>query len=115
MIINDSITQKGIDMDPVRKLKCILFVVVFMLIFGVFVSKINADELCHYDMYGQNKSNGLMVVAKVWESDKQGNLKGKVWDEITVQDQCNGTWVGYGVAQLGCGNGVQYVLRVVEK
>lgn len=102
-------------MDPVHKMKCILLVIVFLLIFGAFISKANAEELFHYDMYGQNKQTGLMVAARIWETDKGGNLHGKVYDEMTVQEQCNGTWVGYGVAQVGCGNGYQYVLRVVEK
>jgi len=84
---------------------------------GIIVSLFNADatELHFYDVYGQNRQTGLMVAGRLWESDKEGNLHGKVYDEMTVQDQCNGTWVGYGVAQVGCGNGHQYVLRVVEK
>ena len=104
-------------MDPVYKMKCILLVIVFLLIFGafIFISKANAEELCYYDMWGQNKQTGLMVAARIWETDKEGNLHGKVYDEMSVEDQCNGTWIGHGVAQVGCGNGYQYVLRVIEK
>ena len=102
-------------MDPVRKLKCIIAVIVILVLYGFLISKLNASDLHFYDMWGQNKQTGLMVAARIWESDKEGNLHGKVYDEMSVQDQCNGTWVGYGVAQVGCGNGYQYVLRVVEK
>lgn len=102
-------------MDSILKFKCIILVVVLLLIFGAFVAKLNADELYNYKVTGQNKSTGLVVVGHVWETDKHGNLRAKIWDEMTVQGDCNGAWIGYGVAQVGCGNGYQYVLKVVEK
>lgn len=101
-------------MDSVLKCKCIILIVVLLLIFGAFVAKLNADELYNYKVTGQNKSTGLVVVGHVWETDKQGNLRAKIYDELTIQDQCFGTWVGQGVAQVGCGNGYQYVVTVVE-
>lgn len=97
------------------KLKCIILIVVFLLIFGAFISKINAEELYNYEVYGQNMRTGLTVAGYMWESDKDGNITAKVFDELEIQDECNGTWVGRGVARVGCGNGYQYVLMVVEK
>jgi hypothetical protein len=75
----------------------------------------DATELYDYKVYGQNKKSGLMVAGHLWEQDKEGNVLAKVWDEFEIQDQCFGAWVGYGVAQVGCENGIQYVLEVVEK
>ena len=102
-------------MGAQRKFTQVGLVVVTIILLAAFVSASKSEELNHYDVYGQNKQTGLTVAGKLWESDKQGNLHGKVYDELTVQDQCNGAWVGYGVAQVGCGNGYQYVLMVVEK
>jgi hypothetical protein len=75
----------------------------------------DANELYDYKVYGQNKSTGLMVAGHLWEQDKEGTVLAKIWDEFEIQDQCLGAWVGYGVAQVGCENGVEYVLEVVEK
>ena len=102
-------------MESILKLKCIILVIVVLLIFGVFISKINADELYNYKVTGQNKQTGLVVAGQVWETDKQGNLKAKIFDEMTIQDSCYGAWIGYGVAQVGCENGYQYIVKVVEK
>ena len=102
-------------MDSMLKLKCVILIVILLLIFGAFISKINADELHNYKVHGQNKQTGLVVVGHVWETDKQGNLRAKIYDELTIQDQCFGVWVGHGVAQVGCGNGYQYVVCVVEE
>ena len=74
-----------------------------------------AEELYNYKVYGQNVRTGLTVAGYIWEADKAGNVKAKVFDMLDVQDQCFGTWVGHGVAQVGCGNGYQYVLVVVEE
>lgn len=89
---------------------------------GIFVALVfamcftaKAEELYNYKVYGQNVRTGLTVAGHMWETDKNGNVKAKVYDEFTIQDRCNGTWVGHGVAQVGCGNGYQYVLVVVEK
>jgi hypothetical protein len=102
-------------MDAQRKFTQIVLVIVTIILLAAFVSAAKSEELYNYKVYGQNKQTGLTVAGVLWESDKQGNLRGKVYDEFSVQDQCNGTWVGYGVAQVGCGNGYQYVLRVIEK
>lgn len=96
------------------KLKCIILIVVFLLIFGAFISKINADELNTYKVSGQNLHTGLRVVGQAWEQDKEGNIKAKVYDKMKIYDQCWGAWVAYGVMQVGCENGEQYVLEVVE-
>ena len=74
-----------------------------------------AEELYDYKVYGQNKHTGLVVAGHLWEIDKKGNLKAKIYDEMEIKDQCFGAWVGYGVAQVGCENGYQYVLEVVEE
>jgi hypothetical protein len=103
-------------MDPIRKLKAIILILVMLIVFGAFFCiKTDADELHDYKVYGQNKSTGLMVAGHAWETDKEGNLLAKVWDEFEINDECRGNWVGYGVAQVVCENGVEYVLEVVEK
>ena len=101
-------------MNPVFNLKCILAMVLFLLFFGACISKLNAEELYTYKVSGVNQHTGLRVVGQVWEQDKEGHFLAKVWDEFSIQDQCNGTWVAYGVIQVGCENGYQYVLEVVE-
>ena len=102
-------------MDSLYKLKCIVLIVVLLLVFGVFISKANSDELHYYKVYGQNKSTGLMVAGRMWEADKQGNLTAKVWDEFDIYDHCEGHWVGHGVAEVRCENKREYVLIVEEK
>lgn len=74
----------------------------------------SAEELYSYKAYGQNKSNGLFVAATIWEADKNGNLRAKVQDELLILNQCWGVWTGMGIAQVGCENGIQYILKVVE-
>ena len=93
--------------------KVVLVLVTIILLVAFATCK--ADELYNYKVHGQNKQTGLVVVGHVWETDKQGNLRAKIWDEMAVQDACFGCWVGYGVAQVGCENGYQYILKVVEK
>ena len=113
---SNSTVLKEINMNAGQRFTQVILVIVTIIILAAFAyTKANSSDLHFYDMWGQNKQTGLMVAARIWETDKEGSLHGKVYDEMTVQDQCNGTWVGYGVAQVGCGNGYQYVLRVVEK
>lgn len=97
-----------------QKFTQVILILVIIILLVAFASA-RAEELYHYEVYGQNKITGLVVAGYLWESDKEGNLRGKVFDQLTVQGECNGTWVGHGVAQVGCGNGYQYVLMVVEK
>ena len=73
-----------------------------------------AAELGNYRVTGENLHTGLRVVGMAWEQDREGSLKAKVYDMMSTQDECNGSWVGKGVMQVGCGNGHQYVLEVVE-
>lgn len=101
-------------MDTQKRLTQIVLALVAIILLVAF-STAKAEEYYHYKVYGQNKRTGLTVAGHMWESDKNGNVKAKVYDEFTIQDQCNGTWVGHGVAEVGCGNGYQYVLMVVEK
>jgi len=101
-------------MNSFYKLKCIILIIVLLLIFGAFVSRINADELNTYKVSGQNLHTGLRVVGQAWEQDKEGNILAKVYDKMQIYDQCWGAWVAYGVMQVGCENGEQYVLEVVE-
>ena len=75
---------------------------------------VRADELNTYEVSGQNLHTGLRVVGLAWEQDKKGNIKAKVYDKMQIYDQCWGAWVAYGVMQVGCENGEQYVLEVVE-
>ena len=91
-----------------------VFTVAFLVLF-VMSLIVEAEELYNYEVYGQNMRTGLAVAGYMWESDKDGNITAKVFDELEIQDECNGTWVGHGVARVGCGNGYQYVLMVVEK
>lgn len=102
-------------MNSFYKLKCIILIVVLLLIFGAFVSRINAEELNTYKVSGQNLHTGLRVVGQAWEQDKEGNILAKVYDKMQIYDQCWGAWVAYGVMQVGCENGEQYLLEVVEK
>ena len=94
-----------------NQFKTLMFVT---LIFAMCLTA-RAEELYNYEVYGQNMRTGLTVAGYMWEADKDGNIRAKVFDMLEVQDQCNGTWVGHGVARVGCGNGYQYVLMVVEK
>ena len=73
-----------------------------------------ADKLSTYKVSGQNLHTGLRVVGQAWEQDKEGNIKAKVYDKMKIYDQCWGSWVAYGVMQVGCENGEQYILEVVE-
>ena len=86
----------------------ILFIVLFI------VKLVRADELNTYKVSGQNLHTGLRVAGQVWEQDKEGNIKAKVYDKMKIYDQCWGAWVAYGVMQVGCENGEQYILEVVE-
>ena len=73
-----------------------------------------ADKLNTYEVSGQNLHTGLRVVGQAWEQDKEGNILAKVYDKMQIYDQCWGSWVAYGVMQVGCENGEQYILEVVE-
>lgn len=85
------------------------------LIFALFLSvAAHATELNSYKVTGENMRTGLRVVGQAWEQDKEGNLRAKVYDMMQIYDQCWGAWVAYGVMQVGCENGHQYVLEVVE-
>ena len=101
-------------MNAGQRFTQVILVIVTIIIFVVFALA-RADELYNYKVRGQNKKTGLVVAGHVWETDKQGNLKAKIYDEMTIQDECYGTWVGHGAAQVGCGNGYQYALVVVEE
>ena len=101
-------------MNAQRKLIQVVLVIVSIILLAAFASA-RADELYDYKVHGQNKQTGLVVAGHIWETDKQGNLKAKIFDEMTIQDQCYGSWVGYGVAQVGCENGHQYIVRIIEK
>ena len=87
-------------------------VVLFVLLF--IAKLVHADELNTYKVTGQNLHTGLRVAGQAWEQDKEGNIKAKVYDKMKIYDQCWGVWVAYGVMQVGCENGEQYVLEVVE-
>jgi hypothetical protein len=86
---------------------------VFLLLF-LFSSVVYAEELYSYKVSGHNVHTGLRVVGQAWEQDKNGNILAKVYDEFSILDHCYGSWVGYGVMQVGCENGYQYILEVVE-
>lgn len=101
-------------MNIQQKFTQVVLVLVTIILLVAFAT-CKADELYNYKVAGQNKNTGLVVVGRVWEIDKQGNLKAKIYDELTIQDQCFGAWVGHGVAQVGCENGYQYVVRVTEE
>jgi hypothetical protein len=101
-------------MDLQRRFTQVVLALVAVILLVAFASA-RADELYEYKVYGQNKSTGLRVAGHAWETDKEGNLLAKVWDEFEIKDECKGQWVGYGVAQVVCENGVEYVLEVVEK
>lgn len=102
-------------MDAQRKFTQVVLVIVTIILLAAFVSASKAEELYNYKVYGQNKKTGLVVAGKVWEKDKEGNVTAKIWDEFEIQEQCQGSWVGYGVAQVSCKNGAEYVLEVVEE
>lgn len=92
---------------------CIASIVVLFVL--LFIAKlVRADELNTYKVSGQNLHTGLRVVGQAWEQDKDGNIKAKVYDKMQIYDQCWGAWVAYGAMQVGCENGEQYVLEVVE-
>jgi len=116
LLIDKAVYRKMRVLQFVRNtlifLNILAFCVVLMLLFG---RGAGAEELYDYKVYGQNKHTGLVVVGHLWEIDKKGNLKAKIYDEMEIKDQCFGAWVGYGVAQVGCENGYQYVLMVVEE
>lgn len=95
--------------------RCYIASIIILLVVLFIVKAVRAEELYNYEVYGQNMRTGLTVAGYMWEADKDGNIRAKVFDMLEVQDQCNGTWVGHGVARVGCGNGYQYVLMVVEK
>ena len=101
-------------MNAGQRFTQVVLVIVTIIILTAFATA-RAEEFYNYKVFGQNKRTGLTVAGHMWETDKSGNVKAKVYDEFTIQDQCNGTWVGHGVAEVGCGNGYQYVLMVVEK
>lgn len=102
-------------MDYQRRFTQVVLALVAIILLVAFASA-RADELFNYKVHGQNKMTGLVVAGNMWEQDKdKGLVKAKVYDEMTIQDQCNGVWVGYGVAEVGCENGYQYVLMVVEE
>jgi len=105
------------QMAAQSRCKCyfVLFIVAVMLVVGTLVSLANAEELYQYKVSGHNDHTGLRVVGRMQETDKQGNLKARVYDEMEVKEQCFGAWVAYGVAQVGCENGHQYILEVVEE
>ena len=87
-------------------------VVLFVILFVIKV--VGADELNTYKVSGENIHTGLRVVGQAWEQDKEGNILAKVYDKMQIYDQCQGSWVAYGVMQVGCENGEQYMLEVVE-
>jgi hypothetical protein len=97
-----------------RRFFLLVMLAMLAAIFILIAKVSSADELYNYKVYGQNKQSGLMVAGHVWETDKQGNVLGKLWDEFEINDNCKGAWVGYGVAQVLCENGIEYVLEVVE-
>lgn len=83
--------------------------------YAVFCFVCYAEELYDYRVYGQSKKTGFAVAGQLWETDKRGAVKAKVYDETLVLDNCNGTWSGRGIALVECGNGCKYVLKVVEE
>ena len=93
-----------------NKFELVMFVT---LIFAMCLTA-KAEELYNYKVSGQNLHTGLRVVGQAWEQDKDGNIKAKVYDKMKIYDQCWGAWVAYGVMQVGCENGEQYVLEVIE-
>ena len=92
---------------------CVASIIVLFVL--LFIAKlVRADELNTYKVSGENLHTGLRVAGQAWEQDKDGNIKAKVYDKMEIFDQCWGAWVAYGTMQVGCENGEQYVLEVVE-
>ena len=87
-------------------------IIIFIVLF--IVKLVRAEELNTYKVSGENLHTGLRVVGQAWEQDKEGNILAKVYDKMQIYDQCQGSWVAYGVMQVGCENGEQYMLEVVE-
>lgn len=102
-------------MDPFKKLKLVIIFALLLIITGTIVSVVNSEELYSYKVTGQNVKTGLIVAGQVWESDKNGNIVAKIWDEFQIHEQCAGSWAGYGVAEVRCDNGNKYVLEVIEE
>lgn len=86
--------------------------IIFYLLFDIMT--LEAEELHTYRVWGRNQHTGLMVAGWMWEQGKDGLLKAKIMDELQEFEECNGSWVGYGVARIGCENGHQYQLEVVR-
>ena len=87
---------------------------IVLLIVAVMARVVFGGELNTYKVSGQNLHTGLRVAGQAWEQDKEGNIKAKVYDKTQIFDQCWGAWAAYGVMQVGCENGEQYVLEVVK-
>lgn len=91
-----------------------LSAMIVLLVIAISARLAQSDELNTYKVSGQNLHTGLRVVGQAWEQDKEGNILAKVYDRMQIYDQCWGAWVAYGVMQVGCENGEQYVLEVVN-
>ncbi|MDY0251440.1 MAG: hypothetical protein RBR45_15550 [Pseudomonas sp.] len=87
---------------------------IVILIIAITAKVVLGGELNTYKVSGENLHTGLRVAGQAWEQDKEGNIKAKVYDKMQIFDQCWGAWVAYGVMQVGCENGEQYMLEVVE-
>ena len=87
---------------------------IVLLVVAVMARVVFGGELNTYKVTGQNLHTGLRVAGQAWEQDKEGNIKAKVYDKMEIYDQCWGAWMAYGVMQVGCENGEQYILEVVE-
>lgn len=88
--------------------------IIVLLVVAIMTRAVFGGELSTYKVTGENLHTGLRVVGQAWEQDKEGNIKAKVYDRMQIYDQCWGAWVAYGTMQVGCENGEQYVLEVVE-
>lgn len=84
------------------------------LIVALALKVADAQELYHYKVHGENNSTGLVVAGWMWEHEVKGDVRAKIMDQMSVLQECNGSWVGKGVARVGCENGQQYYLEVVE-
>ena len=115
LICGLNITQADKEENMSFQSKIIVLLGIIIALSWAYCFSAKSEELYNYKVYGQNKPTGMTVAGHMWETDKSGSVKAKVYDEFSIQDQCNGTWVGHGVAEVGCGNGHQYVLMVVEK
>ena len=93
---------------------CYIASVIILLVVLFIVKLARANELNTYKVTGENLHTGLRVAGQAWEQDKEGNIRAKVYDKMQIYDQCWGTWVAYGTMQVGCENGEQYVLEVIE-